>query len=647
MYKVTPKINGIIDSYTLGYYFAEKYSIDHEPSKQLYDYIWKVKKNKITQIGDSYISSLAIDNCVKKFSNIDIVVRSLGSSEVIASTSNNTSLDILGKKIAAKLNAKYTPRLLHANRKNATRQKMHHSGSYENRSKLIDEDKLSFSIGSKKKYKNLNLPRILIIDDVTTSGSTAAGIAKAINETFKNSCQIYFFALSQNISASKNYSKKEFVEKGKRRNVELFKKIKNYENNQGNNKIKDLQSDPPISQSKSSNSNVNALDKIASYVDEKGKKRNKVKRLGIPKEAGYLYYLSKDGDVWRKPFHYKLAYSGKREKVVDAGVTRESGFLYFIDMDGDVSRAYMRSQHAIDTLGEFEFLDPERKKADKIIDLAPTPSIRLSEKTKLKKEQERKRLEVLLDRTAKIDKKRRVINQQSSIDNFKKQKVIKPKKAERAKSSSDNFFDRVVVLLILLCLIIMIAVNDTLEIEYEENLDNKEITLSNNNKNNRDIDDFSTFEKKLYKSPITTHSQKKSPARKNTNNTCDPDNDSYPSDEPAVLKTIRSNFQPERIVIYNKNKSKDQRWSIYLEASRFQDGKFKFHKNSEKIIIKCFIDKNGEVVSMKTLYNESGEYVKNEAAKNLIKKLKFSPGLKDGRSICMWISVPVIISKRK
>jgi len=67
----------------------------------------------------------------------------------------------------------------------------------------------------------------------------------------------------------------------------------------------------------------------------------KVKTVGVKKESGFLYYLGKDGHVWRS----KMARSGQKggdaSKVADAGVTRESGFLYFIDKNGDVSRSKM------------------------------------------------------------------------------------------------------------------------------------------------------------------------------------------------------------------------------------------------------------------------------------------------------------------
>lgn len=67
----------------------------------------------------------------------------------------------------------------------------------------------------------------------------------------------------------------------------------------------------------------------------------KVKTVGVRKASGYLYYLGKDGNVWRS----KMARAGKgggdAEKVADAWVTRQQGYLYFIDKDGDVSRAKM------------------------------------------------------------------------------------------------------------------------------------------------------------------------------------------------------------------------------------------------------------------------------------------------------------------
>ena len=70
----------------------------------------------------------------------------------------------------------------------------------------------------------------------------------------------------------------------------------------------------------------------------------KVAKVGVKKESGFLYFLDKDGDVSKVKMSRGRG-SGvsksKPEKVSKAGVKKESGFLYFIDKDGDVSRAKM------------------------------------------------------------------------------------------------------------------------------------------------------------------------------------------------------------------------------------------------------------------------------------------------------------------
>ena len=69
--------------------------------------------------------------------------------------------------------------------------------------------------------------------------------------------------------------------------------------------------------------------------------KEKVAHTGVSKEKGYLYYLGKDGNVWRSPMSRGGKGGGNAEKVADANVTREKGYLYFIDKDGDVGRAPM------------------------------------------------------------------------------------------------------------------------------------------------------------------------------------------------------------------------------------------------------------------------------------------------------------------
>jgi hypothetical protein len=65
-------------------------------------------------------------------------------------------------------------------------------------------------------------------------------------------------------------------------------------------------------------------------------------RIGAEKlerEDGYLYFLGKDGFVWKTPM--KTNTRGRKAKVGSEKVKREAGFLYFIDKSGYVARAKM------------------------------------------------------------------------------------------------------------------------------------------------------------------------------------------------------------------------------------------------------------------------------------------------------------------
>ncbi len=59
----------------------------------------------------------------------------------------------------------------------------------------------------------------------------------------------------------------------------------------------------------------------------------------LTRENGYLYYLGKDGFVWRTPM--KTNKRGKKAKVGSEKVQRQEGFLYFIDKSGYVARSKM------------------------------------------------------------------------------------------------------------------------------------------------------------------------------------------------------------------------------------------------------------------------------------------------------------------
>ena len=66
-----------------------------------------------------------------------------------------------------------------------------------------------------------------------------------------------------------------------------------------------------------------------------------VQRVGVKKESGYLYYLGKDGNVWRSKMSRGRKGGGNAEKVASAGVQREAGYIYYIDKGGNVARSKM------------------------------------------------------------------------------------------------------------------------------------------------------------------------------------------------------------------------------------------------------------------------------------------------------------------
>ena len=67
----------------------------------------------------------------------------------------------------------------------------------------------------------------------------------------------------------------------------------------------------------------------------------KVQKVGIKREKGYLYYLDKQGDVSKAKMARGGKKGGKPSKVEKCGIKRAEGYLYFIDKQGDVSRAKM------------------------------------------------------------------------------------------------------------------------------------------------------------------------------------------------------------------------------------------------------------------------------------------------------------------
>ena len=69
----------------------------------------------------------------------------------------------------------------------------------------------------------------------------------------------------------------------------------------------------------------------------------KVAKVGVKKDDGYLYFVTKKGDVGRAKMVRGGKKKGKQKQQVVAkvGVKKAKGYLYFIDKKGDISRAKM------------------------------------------------------------------------------------------------------------------------------------------------------------------------------------------------------------------------------------------------------------------------------------------------------------------
>ncbi len=65
----------------------------------------------------------------------------------------------------------------------------------------------------------------------------------------------------------------------------------------------------------------------------------KVAKLGVKRQKGFLYFIDKHGDVSCAVMARGAKKGGKPKKVAKAGIEKKSGFLYFLDKQGDISCA--------------------------------------------------------------------------------------------------------------------------------------------------------------------------------------------------------------------------------------------------------------------------------------------------------------------
>ena len=67
----------------------------------------------------------------------------------------------------------------------------------------------------------------------------------------------------------------------------------------------------------------------------------KVAKVGVKRQKGYLYFVDKAGDVSSALMARGNKKGGKTTKVAKVGVKKLPGHLYFIDKAGDISCAKM------------------------------------------------------------------------------------------------------------------------------------------------------------------------------------------------------------------------------------------------------------------------------------------------------------------
>lgn len=65
----------------------------------------------------------------------------------------------------------------------------------------------------------------------------------------------------------------------------------------------------------------------------------KVAKVGVKRQKGYLYFIDKKGDVSCAVMARGKKKGGKPKKVAKVGIKKKAGFLYFLDKHGDISCA--------------------------------------------------------------------------------------------------------------------------------------------------------------------------------------------------------------------------------------------------------------------------------------------------------------------
>ena len=679
MYYLNDNQKNIISSYCLGYYTPKKWNkgIHHHESIVFSDFILHQFKKDLIDKDNKYIK-LAAEKCYTALyaMNIDVVVRPLSHNERIPSKIKSKSLNILGEEIAKKLDAKYLPECIKSNRNKDSRIQLKDAGNSENRKSIIENDKLTFNLNKNHKIKGIS-PSILIIDDISRSGATAQGIAKAI-KSYNNSCDIYLFVLGETCSYS--YVSEERMLESQKRNENLLKLINNF--NKKRNKT--IVHDPKIVEKDWSYD----VDEMNILVEEA--KKDRAKRQKLNNE--------------QKEIKRKKAENEKRLKEIELGRIK-----------------------ALEEKQKIKLIENARKKREQRIEKAykENQSRRLIKRKKEKdvKEKDLKGLKVIKNRKnderikALIDIKKPkkdayvfvtnlakelkvspqkiitflngkgiyAVSDKSTVDLkteklIRKEFVIKKKKTIRKKGIVSDIFGFLGIITFIY-FVFFYEPENQLDQKFKYDTSSRgDYGSFNNKKDNSSINDFKdryedarkfvednyedakkdiekSFEKNKKEvseffnkneKKITRNNSQKNRRKVEKISSCSPKKQFHPYDTPARLSNTRSNFVSNTVKIYKNGPGVDSsKWNIYLEATQFHNGKFKRHRKKEKVIVRCFIDHRGRILNTSIIQNSTNNFFFENKAKEFVKELKFIPANKDYKNVCMWISVPVYFSKRR
>ncbi|MBT6048131.1 MAG: hypothetical protein HOG49_15085 [Candidatus Scalindua sp.] len=188
MHNMSSNFQFLSGAYFLAYYIPRS----HESTDKVSSYILHFKKNK-EPITSKWIALSSKEVC-DHILNIDLIVRVLSSTELIAS--GNTSLDRLGATLAKYTGSKYEKQLLKKTRN--TR-----SLKYLSRAERLEEIEGSYEF-QRSQIVPHNNPRILLIDDIVTTGSTIREVNRAIKSILPN-CRLYFFTIGKTYDSWASY----------------------------------------------------------------------------------------------------------------------------------------------------------------------------------------------------------------------------------------------------------------------------------------------------------------------------------------------------------------------------------------------------------------------------------------------------------